>query len=212
MAPVKLVAVQGTWGWNDVWWQDGSAFWNWMRRRGVEPVRVSGKPFEWETGLGSSIYFWRRWGWGRKGVEAWEYAGKAFYYYCDILNFDECNVLAHSHGGQVALYGAAEGIKIRKLVTVGTPVRADLEDVLAKALPNISEWWHLYDKDEDRTAERGAFGDGRLGRVVRTFLRDKVVNVGLPGIGHSGLLKDPSVFHFWDDQGVLEFLRQERAA
>ena len=44
---------------------------------------------------------------------------------------------AGPHGGQVAFYCAAAGIKLASLVTITMPQRADMEDVYRAGLENI---------------------------------------------------------------------------
>lgn len=201
-----VVGVPGTWGSKGGWWSDGSDFWQHVASLGLEPVRIEGKPFEWSTELGTSLCFWRQWGIGSGSVKTWQYAGKALGYYLSDLPPSERAVIAHSHGGQLAFYAAADGWLIDRLMTVGTPVRADMEAVVAQARPNIRQWWHVCDMEDDRIARWGAFGDGRWFRVTRTFPQAGI-NFRAANIGHSGLLEDPSVFHYWKDLGLAEFLK-----
>lgn len=206
MRPVPVTAVQGTWGWRWRWWQDGSEFWRCLAPHGLVPARIlDGKPFEWETGLGSSLFFWRRWGWGDKGVEAWRYAGIALAYYLAHLPYEDRVVVGHSHGGQPALFCAAEGVPIKRLLTIGTPVRADMQDVIRRARPNLGTWWHVASLEQDWTAVWGRFGDGAIGGGRQFRAAD--MNILIPGIGHSELFLNQSAFHVWHDQQLIPFLR-----
>lgn len=109
------------------------------------------------------------------------------------------SVVAHSHGGQVALYACAQGLIVDVLITVGTPVRADMEAVAERARPNITRWVHLY-SDVDVWQAAGGVGDGHLG-VMRTFPQ-ATANVLEPRVSHSELLM-PSRWTERDWWGLL---------
>jgi hypothetical protein len=171
------------------------------------PRVIDGRLFEWETHLGSSWAFWRRWGWGDRAVQGWFYAGRSLSYYLDGVLPEERIVVAHSHGGQVALHAAASGLYIHRLLTIGTPVRADMAPIARQARANIGKWWHVSDLESDPMAILGMFGDGDVGGR-RTFALTAVDrNVRLEGIRHSRMLNDPKVFRLWPKAGLIRFLR-----
>lgn len=195
-----VTAVAGTWAWRSAWWQDGSDFWRYMATHDIHPARIGGRPFRWSTDLGNSWKFWE----SRRSQ--WEAGGDALAYYLDALPESERVVIAHSHGGQCAAYCAAHaGLKIRTLITVATPVRADMEAVWRKARPNIGTWWHVCDADTDRIAWWGAFGDGRVGNT-RQF-READRNIPLKDIDHSRPLNNPDRFYLWEDTGAIALIK-----
>lgn len=198
---ITVTAVQGTWAWASTWWKDGSPFWCYMQAHGIAPARIGGLPFRWSTDLADSWKFWQ------KRRSDWEAGGDALAYYLDALPERERVVLAHSHGGQVALHCAALGMKIDRLVTLATPARKDMAEVIAKARPNIREWWHVCDASQDSTAWWGGFGDGHVGNS-RHFPQANE-NVLIPGIGHSKLLNEEDLFWWWLHTGVIAMLKGE---
>jgi hypothetical protein len=195
-----VVGIAGTWAWKSAWWQDDSPFWRYMRRHGIYPARVNGRPFRWSTDLGSTWQFWK------SRHSDWEAGGDALAYYLDALPPAYRVVVAHSHGGQVAAYCAAQGVTIDRLVTVATPVRADMEGTWKLARQSIRHWCHVMDSEGDKTAWWGAFGDGRFGNTREFKDTDATVKIG--GIGHSGLLSDPSKFPMWEYTGLIGQLKE----
>jgi hypothetical protein len=104
----------------------------------------------------------------------------------------------------VALLAAASGLRIRRLVTVSTPVRGDMVDAIIKARPNIERWLHVYDPTlKDRMQVLGELGDGRLG-WKRSFPAADV-NVSMAGAGHSGVLTKPEWFPQWKTRSLVDF-------
>jgi pimeloyl-ACP methyl ester carboxylesterase len=111
------VGVLGTHGWPEKgaeheWWHPESPFAAWLRQRGLTPARP--KPFVWSGDLQGVPLF----GAGKD----WQAGAAALDYYLCSLPHPPL-VIAHSHGGAVALLCAAGGRRIEALVTVGTPVR-----------------------------------------------------------------------------------------
>jgi hypothetical protein len=72
-------------------------------------------------------------------------------------------------------------------------------------MPNIGRWHQVCDRDTDRIAWWGAFGDGHFGnsRIHPHAHR----NVLVPEISHSKLLSDPQYFEHWRTHGLIDFLR-----
>lgn len=183
------ILVQGTHGLDDAWWRNGlaSAFraygWN-------SPDRL--EPFIWDTKL-DGIF-------GRH--EAWEAAGRALKWYVE----SKCRVpkplavVAHSHGGAVALYAALYGIEIDHLMTVATPVRDDMEAVYAGARIAIKRWTHLY-CDTDAWQKLGMLFDGRFGGNRQMSSADE--NIQISDVGHSGLLEAET----WDKHKLWRLLQ-----
>lgn len=192
----KLVTVSGTWPRTNDWWKPSSLWWAFMRPQGFEPALLS--PFEWEGEIGSSWQFWRRMGLGNPDVNGWVYGGKHFKDY--VRGLGPLNVVLHSHGAWPVFYAAAEGVEINRLLTIGTPYRADMEDVITQARPNITTWWHVCDFSWDWIALLGRIGDGVIGGGRTMPQADQ--NLRLSDIGHSRLLRDPNYFGRWSAKGV----------
>ena len=97
-------------------------------------------------------------------------------------------------------YGAAAGLRIPRLITIGSPVRGDMAEVWARARPQIGRWLHLYSAG-DWWQIFGQFGDGVIGRRRSMPLADR--NVEVPGVHHADLLRDPARFDLWRSRGWL---------
>lgn len=205
-------AIPGTWGWRPEsdnvtqWWQPFSAWALAMRELGLRPLKA--EPFTWSTDL-NGIYGWRQWFWWLPGSRRagattdWHAGGNALRWYMGFTRFHKCSLIAHSHGGYVALAAIAGGMRVPVLVTVGTPVRADMHALILKALPNIGQWIHFYDND-DFMQMSGGFADGHLG-VRRKFLYPGVLNIE-HNSGHSGLLSNSACWSLWRQQGWADLI------
>jgi len=210
MRPVLL--VHGTWSGdfknNDApqWWEPGSGFAGFLAKQGLDASAF--EPFRWSGDLtGLARLF--PWNWFKPlQSRDWEAGAQALRYLLEPrgcpVPFSQRNLIAHSHGGQVAILAAASGLRIRRLVTVSTPVRADMVDAIAKARPNIERWMHVYDPTlKDRMQVLGEIGDGRLG-WKRSFPAADV-KVSMAGAGHSGVLTQPEWFPLWKIRGLVDF-------
>jgi hypothetical protein len=117
---------------------------------------------------------------------------------------NQLHIICHSHAAQVVAFAAADGLQINTLVTVGSPVRADLFEVYHRARSRIGFWWHFYSDRTDRWQWLGEIGDGRVGIVRRHPCADQ--NVGLAQVGHSQILNDMRLFpQVWP--GPLDLIR-----
>lgn len=189
---MRYIPVGGTHSWNDGWWKDDQdPFALMLAARGHYPVRHrDGRPFRWSGALD-----------GLLGQDRdWQAAADSLAYFLDRVPFADRNIIAHSHGGSVALICAASKVPIRTLTTIGTPHRLEVDAVLAKTY--IAFWQHIYDVKRDLWQWLGQIGPNQLG-AERRFLIAGVVNYGLEGISHSKVLTDPKMFPYWDDHGWL---------
>ena len=224
--PTRTTAIHGTWGWTGLrtrgqWWQPGSWWWQQMARYGCEPICP--EMFAWSGDVNGMP--WLR---GRRYTD-WEIGAFHFTHFFEppIITLDdrrrlyipieERNVVAHSFGGNLPIIACAElGLQIHRLITVGTPVRPDMEAYAVKALPNIlGGWVHLHAKGgwfADRMQARGELFDGRWG-IQRDFKIPGVQNYAVPGINHSKVLHEAEAFQKGlVDTGILDWFTAEVAA
>lgn len=225
MATTFYVPVQGTWSLYDKdgkpqWWRPESEFSKFMLSKGLRILRPD-DPFYWSTDV-NGTKFWNRWfGDSTKDHGDWIAGGAALRYYLDRPCI-KCgwhqeqvrhrNLIAHSHGLQVVLYACAQGLRVRRLISVGSPIRADMfegeNSVAKKALKNIDGWLHIHDNTlTDRMQIFGEFGDGEFFGQSREVPFGTVVNDGLDKIGHSQILWTPEKIKLWEDRGWIDFLK-----
>lgn len=211
MTPALL--VQGTHGWgrddNVQWWECRSPFCLFLRRSDISTLGGD-RPFIWSTDLDGVGFFHRK---GRRHIN-WESAGYNLHSYLrpplsshfdDYVPLADRNLIAHSHALQVVAYACANGLKINRLVTIGSPVRSDMADVYAKARKNIGVWTHVHSDGSDRIQWFGELFDGHLGIVREAPLADR--NILIASVSHSRLLNDSTCFPFWQTTGLLSFLK-----
>lgn len=204
---VVLIAGTGSWkpGGQD-WHTDGSPFVRFLRAHHVEPVfGRNGRPFTWSTGLGGV-------GFGDGDHRVWQAAGANLLDYLvppfcpeSRLPPEQTQLIAHSHGLQVALYACAAGLRVQTLISLGSPIREDMRATAEQARPNIARWVHVHSDSSDRWQWFGTLFDGRFGIVRRHPLADR--NVGIPKVGHSTLLRDEAAFPRWLEAGLLPELQ-----
>jgi hypothetical protein len=195
---VKFILIPGTHAWkNDPaqWWHPESRFLDRVEAQGGV-IFNRRNPFAWSTDLDGLLT--------SRGHSDWRAGAAALRFYighpeCSQLAGRDTGVLAHSHGGQVALYAAAAGLKIGLLVTIATPVRKDMREVIEAARPNISYWRHLHSGMKDWTQLFGGLGDGGFSFTRHFEGADENIKIG--EAGHSGLLKDERYWDFWTPHG-----------
>lgn len=217
---IPIIAVYGTEGGDfldgpecqDVahWWHPFSRWWTYIKPLGFEPFRL--EDFVW-TGALDGLSVRGAWDWIKSKVQGkslgtmhkeWRAGGEALNDYIGVGLYnadrfsDKFIVVAHSHGGQVALYCAARERYLPILITVSTPNRFDMHAIAALAKTRIGFWLHLYDPDHDRVGQEGALGDGEVS-FDRTWKGYADLSVPITGVDHSGLLRDPTAYHYWQD-------------
>lgn len=189
MKPVAIL-IAGTHGFNDAWWHPGSEF---VQTMEGELIRTADKsdPYEWDTKLDGII----------GGNEVWETAGKALTWYARAkVGHYPISVVAHSHGGQVAAYAAANGLQIDRLVTVATPVRHDMEPLYRAATKNIGCWYHLH-SDVDIWQILGGLFAGKWG--IHREMEFADYNIMVPQVQHGEFLD----VKLWNDNDWWSFLK-----
>jgi hypothetical protein len=208
VTPTPYIAVQGTHGWDEdpnvfQWWESLSPFAVALGKLGCVPLDLS-LFFEWSTNLDGLLL---------SKKTTWKAGGKALRYYVgdqfpEGLPYEKRNLIAHSHGGQCVFYAAAEGLRIRNLITVGTPVRGDMAAVVNTARPNIGYWLHICDTKHDFTSIAGAIFDGRVKVEHQFALADANDNCRDLGIGHSEILNETARFGLWESRGWARALQR----
>ena len=108
------IIVHGTWGVTSEWWQKGGDFWNYINGRVTDLYN------------GSAPYFWS----GDNDHDERVKAAHALIAWIQRNPTDSLRIIAHSHGGNVCLLAAQYGLKIDKLINLGTPIRLEY-------LPNL---------------------------------------------------------------------------
>ena len=207
----SVVLIPGTGSWapgKQDWHTDGSPFVNFLRAQSVEPLfGRNQRPFTWSTDVGGI-------GFGDGDHRVWEAAGLNLLDYlvpplCPESRMppEQTQLIAHSHGLQVALYACAAGLKVQTLISLGSPIREDMADTALAARANIRRWLHVHSDSSDRWQWFGTLFDGKFGIVRKHPLAD--LNIGIPKVGHSTLLREPMEFRHWVQRGLIAELRGE---
>lgn len=211
-----LLLVQGTHAWGrspDVeWWEARSPLCHFLTGREFTILGAE-RPYVWESGLDGTGWFGR----AQRHLK-WRAAAHNLYTYLvpplaqtewreDYVRIEHRNVVAHSHAAQVVAYACALGLKINRLVTIGSPVRADMAAIYEDARQNIGQWLHVYSDKSDRIQWYGTLWDGHFGIVRKQKFAD--VNLMIPKVSHSRLLNDPMCFPLWELNGLVDFLHGE---
>lgn len=132
----------------------------------------------------------------------WQMAGYALLWYCHAKEKDvKVNIIAHSHGGQVAAYAAERGLQIHTLITAGTPVRYDMRNIYKKGKQSIEKWVHLHSGAKDWWQLFGSFFDGSLNN--RRDMPYASLNIEKSGCSHEELLD----YKLWDKENYWQYLR-----
>lgn len=200
---MSVVLVAGTNGWrNDSsvdWYVPGHRFGKYLKENGIEIETDGPLPFIWSTDLDGVLG-------EAKGNVDWAAGGAALSYFVRMKGKESVDIVAHSHGLQVVLYAIAfHGLKVRHLMTFGSPVRKDMEKVAVAARQNITKWIHIYSDKSDKWQIFGELFDGHFGIVRKHPLADE--NDFVPKVGHTELLEDPKQYHYWTEKGWLDFLK-----
>ena len=191
-----VVPVGGTWSAREghsKWWVPDSPWCQALTRAGHQLLDRE-DPFFWSTNLD-----------GLTGHNAdWEAAGAALRWYCQGKTVEVPVLVGHSHGGSVIAYACARGLRAR-VVTVGTPVRAELQPIWRQAMVNIPEARHTHIwSDESTGGEWQKWGSLPL-PMGFAFTREMPLardNVYIAGQSHQGLME----VSVWDDQNLWRLI------
>lgn len=199
------ILVAGTWAWQDDgktnWFCPGHPFGQFLTEQGFPPTYDGDKPFIWSTDLAGVPFFTSK--------KDWAAGGAALAYFVkEKLQCpgEQTAIIEHSHGLQVVAYAAAEhDLKINTLISVGSPIRKDMQKQYEALRSNTKYWLHIHSDKSDHMQWFGELFDGHFGIVRETPLADR--NDFVPKVGHSDLLYYPNLYHFWKDKGWLLHLK-----
>ena len=215
----RVLPVHGTWGFpakRGDWWQKDSALSWYFLRHGIGHLRPEDE-FCWSGDAGGL-----RWPFGKNRSHTdWQAGGKALRWYLrdgrerrNYVRVAERRVISHSHGLAPVLYACAEGLWLDRLVSVTAPIRADMAEIARRARPNIGTWVHVH-TDADKMQIFGAMLDGVVGIHRKAEWKHADGNITradeqikIPGVGHSGLLNNSEKFYWWEDAGLIPFLKE----
>ncbi len=189
----RWTGIPGTWAakHDEKWWLPDSPFALHLRKLGLAPLKS--RPFVWSTDINGGLFSFFQ----ASKHSDWDAAGAALSFYLAGTRLEDRNIIAHSHGLQAVLYACANyGVRLNTLISVSSPIRKDMVEVSEKARPNIGYWTHVHSDSSDRTQWFGTLFDGALGIVRAHPLAD--LNVKIPKVGHSDILKKSKNFHHWD--------------
>lgn len=206
---MKWVGILGTWAYKPgdprrEWFQDGSTFSESLKRYGLEPARPE-DDFVWSGDLDGTFF--------AHGND-WEAGAHNLAHYLRSLPFEDRNLIAHSHGGAVALFAALR-VPIRSLVTISTPARKAVRQAGRDAIQTtlLGAWGHVLDDRWDTFGAGGALFDGDVRLTWRWPFIDRSMAVPgckewrLKGVGHSRLL-DGLHTERMEREGILDVLRK----
>ena len=180
-----IVIVHGTWAHflDKIWWEQKSGWYEWPETfpayldnesNGAVYKEIAGSPppFEWS---------------GRNDHDERILAANELKVWIDDVmdpkDKRKLTIVAHSHGGNVALFAAfRHDLHIDKLILLGTPIRTEYPVKLV----NVGEIWNVYSVG-DRVQKPGGWPNSR-GEARTLPDSDKIVNVVLEkNPGHSAL-------------------------
>lgn len=113
--PEMTILVHGTWAATSTWWQPSGSLWTHVNG-------ITGNAYS-----GSDSFSWS----GRNKHADRVKAAQDLCAWANTHPTDHLDIIAHSHGGNVCLLASRLGLKIRKLINLGTPIRLEY-------LPNLS--------------------------------------------------------------------------
>ena len=206
---ISFIPVAGTHDWNPVesnaqkWWHPASRFTAFMA--GLDAQRLGmtrlGKPAPfWPTGVNGTKV-------AGQGLREWHYGGDELAEFALSQPRGERRIIALSHGGQVAPLAIAKmqavGETADCLVTVGTPVRGDMERVYRDV---DCPWMHFYSTGwENRMQFLGQLMDKQWSLSMK--MPSPAENRRVEGIGHARLLREPAKYEAVYRDMLMPFLR-----
>ncbi len=193
----RAILVAGTYGYRGTvpagaWWAPGSPFARMIEGLGVS-VAGSGegeRPFVWSSDL-DGIFESEHVDWRAGGAALYEYVVPSLCAGARVAPKDT-TIVCHSHGLQPVLYALASGLQCNHLVSVCSPIRADMQAVTKIARANVKTWTHLYDPDDPVQM----LGEDDPWLSTRDAVQADA-NIQIPGMGHTGAIEDEKNFFRW---------------
>lgn len=179
-----------------LWWMGDSAWLKFMQAQGFAVVDPE-DPFFWSTDLT------RR---------AWIACGISIVWYV-ALKWPKgvpLKIVCHSHAIQGIAYAAYYGLEIDTLISIGPPLRKDMELQYQALRFRTKKWITVHAKEPDEMAILGGFDlDGDLSdwKYPPKFNAD--YRDIIPGVSHSKVLYDPEYFKWWTEAGWLDLMKAE---
>lgn len=197
MMPAPVVLVGGTWSQQQAvpWWRHDSPFAAYLQGQGVHLYRPDGYQFEWSGNL--------------DGIDRtnndWRIAGRTL---VAFTRGSLISAVSHSHGAQVLAYAAEAGQKFSSVITLGAPVRGDLQDQYYALLAGCFRWTHIYTDERVGVGYQvlGAFGWGRLFDAPMRKMLYAHENLFELGLSHSALMD----VALWSKRGWHDLLFPDR--
>jgi hypothetical protein len=166
------IIVHGTWAATQTWWRQGSNnFWDFVNGR-VRNLYGGPGCFRWS---------------GNNSHAARVSAAKALLRWTQQQSYNNLDVVAHSHGGNVCLLATRAGLKINRLFLLGTPIRTEyLPD-----LRNVREVHNIFSTHDHIQTPAGTLpnrrGEGRTLGDSRLVVNYRATDDGNGNQGTSGL-------------------------
>ncbi len=121
------IIIHGTWAASDDWWRPNGRLWQYINTM-TGNVYSGNDPFSWSGG---------------NSTDDRRIAAENLFTWVNNHPADNLDIIAHSHGGNVCFLATRLGLKIRRLITLGTPIRTEFIPDLRKIdiLHNIFSTW-----------------------------------------------------------------------
>jgi len=166
-----LIVIHGTWASGEDWWRPGSPFPNYLDSvthsvyNGADPFSWSGRNSDRARIEGADI------------LMKWTRAHPA----------QELTVVAHSHGGNVAILASRNGLMIDRLILLGTPSRLDYLPDLRHGIKLLYSVFSLGDKVQILGTDSVPRGEGRTLGDSQTGVSFRAMTASGSDLGHSDL-------------------------
>lgn len=207
--PTFIVPIHGTWSLNQVhpWWRVNSDFERYCKSNNIFFKSVNDEPFIWSGRIDGVN--WKNiltLGLSKDVHDDWKTAGFALRYYLQRIKLEDRNLVLHSHAWPVYLYS---GMPVKNIITVGSPMRADLKSLatIAKQQKLYNQHMHIYDQTFDSIGFLGQIGDGKWFGSRNCETAD--INHKLEHISHTKILTDLEFIQYWLKCGWFDFLRSD---
>jgi alpha-beta hydrolase superfamily lysophospholipase len=176
MITKTIVFIGGTWSGHlekgEVqWWE----YWkkHTFAHTFLKNAHARGYSFQWSGELKAS-----RWRWNKP----WKDAADRLREHLDLAMIEKPIIVAHSHGGNVALNAIHDGLEVDHLITLATPPRAGVPSPILPSGP-IKRWTNIVGT-RDWVVRAGMLMDGRVSTATTHKAANNIV---LPGETHGSV-------------------------